>query len=41
MAIRIKTMPPFERGEHVEKKYKIRNDYWFFQNTKKGIKLKN
>ena len=30
-----KTIPSFEKGDHVKSKYIIRNEILFFQNTKK------
>ena len=31
----------FERGDHAESKYVIRNKFWLFQNTKKVAKHEN
>ena len=36
-----KTILSFERGDHVESIYIIRDEFWYFQNTKKGRLTKN
>ena len=33
---KIKSLPSFERRDHVESKYIIKNEFRIFQNTKKG-----
>ena len=36
----LKNVPSSKRGEHVEYKYIIKNEFWLFQNTEKGVKPK-
>ena len=33
---KIETIPSFERGEHIEYKCILENEFEFFRNTKKG-----
>ena len=40
LEIKKKTIPSFEREDHIESK-KIRNEIWFFLMPKKGAKPKN
>ena len=34
-------IPSFKRGDHVESKYPIMNEFYPFQNTKKGRQTEN
>ena len=36
MVLKIKSIPSFERGDHVESKYIIENKFRPFQNSRKG-----
>ena len=38
MALRLKLIPSFERGDHAESKWVIRKDFRPFQSTKNGAK---
>ena len=40
MVLKIKSLPSFEREDHVESKYIIRTELWLFEIPKKGAKLK-
>ena len=41
MVLKIKSIPSFERRDHIESKYIVINGFWFFQNIKKGRKTEN
>ena len=40
MVLKIKSIPSFERGDHVESKYIIKMSFDFFKIPKKGAKPK-
>ena len=40
MVLKIKTLPSFERGEHLKYKYILKNDFDFSEMPKKGAKPK-
>ena len=41
MVLKIKSIPSFKRGDHVDFKYIMKDEFWYFQNTKKGRITKN
>ena len=36
----MKTVPSFDKGDHVKSKYIIEKYFWLFENTEKSDKLK-
>ena len=41
MVLKIKSLPSFERRDHVEFKYILENEFWLSESAKKGAKPKN
>ena len=41
MVLKIKFIPEFERGDHVESNYIIKNEFDIFNNNKKGSYAEN